>query len=233
MATQHVVAALALVHLAAGCSQPTDDASAAPNSTNATASAPATPAAEAGDIKLVVAFGDSLYAGYNLAPGEGFAPVLERALKDRGIAAQVVNAGVSGDTSAGGRGRLAFVLDGLSRKPDLVIVGLGANDMLRGLEPSRTRENLDAILAELKKRGIPVMLTGMVAAPNMGADYATSFNAIYPDLAKKYGAPLYPFFLDGVITNQSLLLEDGIHPSPQGVKTVVDKVEPMVAAALE
>ena len=233
MATQHVVAALALVHLAAGCSQPTDDASAAPNSTNATASAPATPAAEAGDIKLVVAFGDSLYAGYNLAPGEGFAPVLERALKDRGIAAQVVNAGVSGDTSAGGRGRLAFVLDGLSRKPDLVIVGLGANDMLRGLEPSRTRENLDAILAELKKRGIPVMLTGMVAAPNMGADYAASFNGIYPDLAKKYGAPLYPFFLDGVITNQSLLLGDGIHPNPQGVKTVVAKVEPMVSAALE
>ena len=233
MATQHVVAALALVHLAAGCSQPTDDASAAPNSTNATASAPATPAAEAGDIKLVVAFGDSLYAGYNLAPGEGFAPVLERALKGRGIAAQVVNAGVSGDTSAGGRGRLAFVLDGLSRKPDLVIVGLGANDMLRGLEPSRTRENLDAILAELKKRGIPVMLTGMVAAPNMGADYAASFNGIYPDLAKKYGAPLYPFFLDGVITNQSLLLGDGIHPNPQGVKTVVAKVEPMVSAALE
>ena len=144
MATQHVVAALALVHLAAGCSQPTDDASVTLNSANATASAPATPAAETGDTKLVVAFGDSLYAGYNLAPGEGFAPVLERALKDRGIAAQVVNAGVSGDTSAGGRGRLAFVLDGLSRKPDLVIVGLGANDMLRGLEPTRTRENLDA-----------------------------------------------------------------------------------------
>ena len=128
---------------------------------------------------------------------------------------------------------MAFVLDGLSRKPDLVIVGLGANDMLRGLEPSRTRENLDAILAELKKRGIPVMLTGMVAAPNMGADYAASFNGIYPDLAKKYGAPLYPFFLDGVITNQSLLLGDGIHPNPQGVKTVVAKVEPMVSAALE
>jgi acyl-CoA thioesterase-1 len=233
MATQHVVAALALVHLAAGCSQPTDDASVTLNSANATARAPATRAAETGETKLVVAFGDSLYAGYNLAPGEGFAPVLERALKGRGIAAQVVNAGVSGDTSAGGRGRLAFVLDGLSRKPDLVIVGLGANDMLRGLEPSRTRENLDAILAELKKRGIPVMLTGMVAAPNMGADYAASFNGIYPDLAKKYGAPLYPFFLDGVITNQSLLLGDGIHPNPQGVKTVVAKVEPMVSAALE
>lgn len=193
----------------------------------------AAPVAETGETKLVVAFGDSLYAGYNLAPGEGFAPVLERALKDRGIAAQVVNAGVSGDTSAGGRGRLAFVLDGLPRKPDLVIVGLGANDMLRGLEPSRTRENLDAILAELKKRGIFVMLTGMVAAPNMGSDYASAFNAIYPDLAKKYGAPLYPFFLDGVITDQSLLLGDGIHPNPQGVKTVVGKIEPMVADALE
>ncbi len=233
MATQHVVATLALVHLAAGCSQPTDEASITLNGANAMASRPAAPVAETGETKLVVAFGDSLYAGYNLAPGEGFAPVLERALKDRGIAAQVVNAGVSGDTSAGGRGRLAFVLDGLPRKPDLVIVGLGANDMLRGLEPSRTRENLDAILAELKKRGIFVMLTGMVAAPNMGSDYASAFNAIYPDLAKKYGAPLYPFFLDGVITDQSLLLGDGIHPNPQGVKTVVGKIEPMVADALE
>lgn len=233
MATQHVVAALALVHLAAGCSQPTDEASVTLNGANPTASMPAPPIAEAADTKLVVAFGDSLYAGYNLAPGEGFAPVLERALKDRGIVAQVVNAGVSGDTSAGGRGRLAFVLDGLPRKPDLVILGLGANDMLRGLEPARTRENLDAILAELKKRGIFVMLTGMVAAPNMGSDYAFAFNAIYPDLAKKYGAPLYPFFLDGVITDQSLLLGDGIHPNPQGVKTVVGKIEPMVADALE
>jgi acyl-CoA thioesterase-1 len=231
MAKRHLVAALALVHLSAGCSPPRDEAAGVANTFNA--AAPVAPVAEAADTKLVVAFGDSLYAGYNLGATEGFAPVLEAALKERGIAARVVNAGVSGDTSAGGRSRLGFVLDGLARKPDLVIVGLGANDMLRGLSPVRTRENLDAIMAELKKRGISTMLTGMVAAPNMGADYAGAFNAIYPDLAKEYGAPLYPFFLDGVITDRGLLLGDGLHPNPAGVKVVVANVVPIVAGALE
>ena len=230
IAKRHLVAALALVHLSMACSPKADDQATVANTFNA--AAPVTRAVEAADTKLVVAFGDSLYAGYNLGPTEGFAPVLERALKDRGVAAQVVNAGVSGDTSAGGRSRLGFVLDGLARKPDLVVVGLGANDMLRGLSPARTRENLDAICAELKKRGIPIMLTGMVAAPNMGADYAGAFNSIYPDLAKTYGAPLYPFFLDGVITNRALLLGDGLHPNPAGVKAVVAKVAPQVVAAL-
>lgn len=231
MAKRHLVAALALVHLGAGCSPTNDQSASVANAFNA--AAPVAPVAEAADTKLVVAFGDSLYAGYNLGATEGFAPVLEAALKRRGIAARVVNAGVSGDTSAGGRSRLGFVLDGLARKPDLVIVGLGANDMLRGLSPARTRENLDAIMAELKKRGIATMLTGMVAAPNMGADYAGAFNAIYPDLAKEYGAPLYPFFLDGVITDRGLLLGDGLHPNPAGVKVMVAKVVPVVEAALK
>lgn len=231
MAKRHLVAALALVHLGAGCSPASDDPGTVANTFNA--AAPVAPVAEAADTKLVVVFGDSLYAGYNLGPAEGFAPVLERALKAQGIAARVVNAGVSGDTSAGGRSRLGFVLDGLARKPDLVIVGLGANDMLRGLSPAKTRENLDAIMAELKRRGIRTMMTGMIAAPNMGADYAGAFNAIYPDLAKRYGAPLYPFFLDGVITNRALLLGDGLHPNPAGVKVVVAKVEPIVAKALK
>ena len=230
MAKRHLVAALALVYLGTGCSPKAEDSATASNTFNA--AAPVAPVTETADTKLVVAFGDSLYAGYNLAATEGFAPVLERALKAKGVAARVVNAGVSGDTSAGGRSRLAFVLDGLARKPDLVIVGLGANDMLRGLSPAKTRENLDAIMAELKRRGIPTMLTGMIAAPNMGADYAGSFNSIYPDLAKRYGAPLYPFFLDGVITNRALLLGDGLHPNPAGVKAMVAKVEPLVAAAL-
>lgn len=227
---RHLVAALALVHLTMACSPAADEQSAPTNTSGVPALAPAV---EAADTKLIVALGDSLYAGYNLGPTEGFAPVLERTLKERGVAARVVNAGVSGDTSAGGRGRLAFVLDGLARKPDLVIVGLGANDMLRGLSPERTRENIEAILAELKRRDIPMMLTGMVAAPNMGADYAGAFNAIYPDLAKKYAAPLYPFFLDGVITDRRLLLGDGIHPNPAGVNRVVSKVAPIVAAALK
>ena len=227
---RHLVALVALVHLSAGCSPQSNDPAAVENMFNA--AAPVAAAAESADTKLVVAFGDSLYAGYNLGPTEGFAPVLEAALKADGVPAKVVNAGVSGDTSAGGRARLGFVLDGLARKPDLVIVGLGANDMLRGLSPERTRENLDAILAELKKRAVPAMLTGMVAAPNMGADYAGTFNAIYPDLAKKYGVGLYPFFLDGVITKRELLLGDGIHPNPAGVKTVVGKVEPLVKTVL-
>src|SRR3546814_4600086 len=109
---------------------------------------------------------------------------------------------VSGDTSAAGLQRLAFTLDGLDRKPDLVIVGLGANDMLRGLSPRATRANLEAILTELKKRDIPTMLTGMVAAPNMGTDYAAAFNPIYPELAEEFGVPLYPFFLEGVIRSE-------------------------------
>ena len=227
---RHLVAALALVHLGTACSPKPDDQPATTVAENQVA--PMTNAAEQASGKLVVAFGDSLYAGYNLGPTEGFAPVLEQALKAGGVPATVVNAGVSGDTSAGGRGRLAFALDGLPRTPDLVIVGLGANDMLRGLNPAKTRENLNAICAELKRRGIPIMLTGMVAAPNMGADYAATFNAIYPELAKKYDAPLYPFFLDGVITQRGLLLGDGIHPNPAGVKRIVAKVEPLVATAL-
>lgn len=235
MAKWHLVAAIILVHLSAACTPNSAEQS---TEANATASAAVTPratgsvSAETADERLIVAFGDSLYAGYNLGRAEGFAPVLETALTEQGIGARVVNAGVSGDTSAGGRQRLNFVLDGLPRKPDLVILGLGANDMLRGLDPAATRENLDAMLAELKRRTIPVMLTGMVAAPNMGADYAETFNAIYPDLAKEYGAPLYPFFLDGVITNRTLLLDDGIHPNAAGVKAVVAKVAPLVAEAL-
>ena len=185
------------------------------------------------DSKLVVAFGDSLYAGYNLGASEGFPSALERALATRGLKAQVVNAGVSGDTSAAGLARLAFTLDGQPRKPDLVIVGLGGNDMLRGLAPEETRANLDKILAELKARGIPAMLTGMVAAPNMGRDYADAFNPIYPDLARKYDVPLYAFFLDGVIGQRQLMLADGIHPNAQGVAKVAGSVAPLVAEALK
>lgn len=219
--------ALAIVHLVAACSPATPDAQ--PSATpSPTAAAPA----EATDSKAVLVFGDSLYAGYNLPPDQGFAPALQRALAAQGVKASVFNAGVSGDTSAAGLARLAFTLDGRPRKPDLVIVGLGANDMLRGLDPADTRRNLNAILAELKRREIPAMLTGMVAAPNMGADYAKQFNAIYPDLAKRYDVPLYPFFLDGVITDRSLLLTDGIHPNEKGVEKVTAAVAPMVAMRL-
>ncbi|MBJ7378881.1 MULTISPECIES: arylesterase [Sphingobium] len=184
------------------------------------------------DERLVVAFGDSLYAGYNLDQNKGLAPVLEAALKARGVKARVVNAGVSGDTTAAGLARLTFTLDGLPRKPDLMLVGLGGNDMLRGLAPAETRTNLNAILAELKKRGIPVLLTGMMASPNMGPDYAAAFNPIFPDLARTYDATLYPFMLDGVIGDRALQLPDGIHPNDKGVTVIVGKLAPVVAGAL-
>ncbi|ETI58869.1 GDSL family lipase [Sphingobium sp. C100] len=223
--------ALALfVQLASGCS---DRAPPPPPANAAQAADRDAPAAPVSDARLVVAFGDSLYAGYNLDRDKGLAPVLEQALKARGVKARVVNAGVSGDTTAAGLARLAFTLDGLPRKPDLMLVGLGGNDMLRGLPPQETRANLDAILAEAKARGIQVMLTGMLASPNMGADYAAAFDPIYPELARKYGAALYPFMLDGVLGKRALLLPDGIHPNDAGVTVIVGKLAPRVAEALK
>ncbi|CAN5383007.1 arylesterase [soil metagenome] len=220
-----------LLQLMVACSPSTPAENSAVNAADAAVAA--TNAAIPAGTKLVVAFGDSLYAGYNLDTGQGFAPVLEKALIAKGVKARVVNAGVSGDTSAAGRERLAFTLDGLPRKPDLVIVGLGGNDMLRGLGPEQTRANLDAILSELKKRAIPAMLTGMLASPNMGPDYAKAFNPLYPDLAKSHGVPLYPFFLDGVIGHRDLQLSDGIHPNAKGVEIMVRKVAPLVEQNLD
>ena len=185
-----------------------------------------------GDTRLVLAFGDSLYAGFGLKPGESFPDELERALVRRGIDARVDNAGVTGDTSAAGLQRLVFTLEGLPRKPDLVIVGLGANDMLRGIDPATTRRNLDGILSELRRRDISFMLTGMLAAPNLGREYGAHFNAIYPDLAHKYHAALDPFFLDGVATNRSLMLADQLHPNAAGIDVIVRRVAPLVAEQL-
>lgn len=223
--------ALALiVHLAVGCSQ--QAVPPPPPTGNAAKDDAARVVDPAKDEKLVVAFGDSLYAGYNLDQGKGLAPTMEQALARKGIKARVVNAGVSGDTAAAGRARLAFTLDGLPRKPDLMLIGLGGNDMLRGLSPTESRANLDAILAETKKRGIAVLMTGMVASPNMGPDYAAAFNPIFADLARKYDASLYPFMLDGVIGDRSLLLSDGIHPNEAGVRRIVEGLEPAVEKAL-
>lgn len=184
------------------------------------------------NARLVVAFGDSLYAGYGLDREEGFAPELEKALKAQGLSVSVHNAGVSGDTTAAGLARLGFALDGLPKKPDLVLVGLGGNDMLRGIGPEQTRANLDAILTELERRQIPAMLTGMLAAPNLGADYSAAFNPIYPQLARKHGVPLYPFFLDGVVGNARLMQADSIHPNAAGVDIIIGKLAPEVARAV-
>jgi acyl-CoA thioesterase I len=181
---------------------------------------------------LVLAFGDSLYAGYGVLPQQSLPAVLQRELKERGVTATVRNAGVSGDTTAAGRQRLAYTLDGLKAKPDLVLLGLGGNDMLRGLPPEETEANLRAILDELKRRGIPVVLTGMVAAPNMGRAYGAQFDAIYPKLAKEYGAGLYPFILEGVVSDPRLMLPDRIHPTPAGIERIADRVAPLVAERL-
>jgi acyl-CoA thioesterase I len=226
-------AVLAMALSVAGC---TDDA-AAPASNNmgfdaGNATAPEQDSASRANARHIIAFGDSLYAGYNLPQGQGFAPELQRALDRAGVAVQVHNAGVSGDTSAAALERLTFTLDGLNAKPDLVIVGLGGNDMLRGISPKETQANMTAILDELKKRQIPVMLTGMMASPNMGADYVAQFNSIFPQLAKRYDVPIYPFFLDGVVGHRDLQLPDGIHPNEKGVDLIVGKITPMVEDAL-
>ncbi len=181
---------------------------------------------------LIVAFGDSLYAGYGLDAGEGFAPELQRQLAAVGARATVFNAGVSGDTSSAGLARLAFTLDGLPKKPDLVMVGLGGNDLLRGIDPATTRRNMTAILTELKRRDIAIILTGMRAPPNMGAAYVRDFESIYSDLAARYDADLYPFFFEGIYGNSALFLPDGIHPTAQGIDRVVEKIAPVVAGTL-
>ena len=182
--------------------------------------------------KLIVAFGDSLIAGYGLKPGESFPAQLQTALNGGGVKARVHNAGVSGDTSAAGKARMAWVLNSLKAKPDLVILELGANDMLRGIKPAQTRANLDAMIVELKRRGIRVLLAGMLAAPNMGAAYRGQFDPIYPQLAKKHAIPLYPFFMKGVTGNRALLLKDGMHPTAAGVGIVVRGILPSVRAGL-
>lgn len=182
--------------------------------------------------KLVLAFGDSLTAGYQLPPGDGFAPQLEAALRAKGIAVTVHNAGVSGDTTAQGRARLAWVLTGLKATPDLAIVELGANDMLRGQPVAAAKANLDAILTELGRRHVPVLLAGMYASPNLGRVYATEFNAMFPALAKAHRAALYPFFMAGVVGVPGLQLTDGLHPTKAGVAVIVRGIVPRVAALL-
>lgn len=182
-----------------------------------------------GGTTVVLALGDSLTAGYGLAPDQSFPVQLEAALAAAGVPARVINGGVSGDTSAGGLTRLDWLL---GERPDLVIVELGANDGLRGVDPAVTRDNLDRIIARIRADGIGVLLTGMQAPPNLGRDYGAQFAAVYTDLADKHGVGLYPFFLDGVAADPTLNQADGIHPSPAGVAVIVERMLPMVAAAL-
>jgi len=176
----------------------------------------------------IVALGDSLTAGFGLGAGRGFAPQLQKALAASGFEAEVIDAGVSGDTTAGGLARLDWALADM---PELVILELGANDMLRGIDPVETRANLDSMLAKLTAAKVPVLLAGMRAAPNLGTDYGGAFERIYADLAAKYAVPLYPFFLEGVAADPNLNQPDGLHPNEAGVAEIVRRILPHVLAA--
>jgi acyl-CoA thioesterase I len=173
----------------------------------------------------VVALGDSLTAGLGLAVKEGFVPRLQAALMAKGVVADIANAGVSGDTASDGLARLDW---SVPPGTDAVIVELGANDMLRGIDPRVTRNALDTILTRLAERHIVVMLCGMKAAPNLGAEYGNAFDSIYPDLSAKHGVLLYPFFLDGVAANAALIQSDGLHPNAAGVDAIVRRILPKI-----
>ncbi|MCH8861409.1 MAG: arylesterase [Proteobacteria bacterium] len=194
--------------------------------------APPVAAAQTGE-PVIVAMGDSLMAGYNLPADAAFPAQLEARLRADGIGATVINAGVSGDTSAGGLARLDWALASANGgNPDLVILEFGGNGALRGIDPAVTRGNLDEMLSILRGRNINVLLVGMRAPPNMGREFAEEFDAIFPDLAANYGVALYPFFLKGVVLQPELKLKDGIHPNREGVAIMVDGMAPMVAKLL-
>lgn len=178
----------------------------------------------------IVALGDSLTAGLGLAPAEAFPAQLERFLRSRGIHAEVVNMGISGATTDGGRNAVGWALEA---DPDLVIVELGANDMLRGMDPDRTEENLRAIIETFREQNVQVLLAGMRAPDNLGREYASRFNAVFPRLAREYDLAFYPFFLEGVAGVEDLNQMDGIHPTAGGIEEIVQRIGPMVADLLQ
>ena len=178
----------------------------------------------AGALRILM-LGDSLTAGYGLASGETLPVRLEAALRGRGLDVRVINAGVSGDTTAGGLARLEWAL---ADRPHAVIVALGANDALRAIDPEISRSNLDRLLGALTERRLPVLLAGMLAPRNLGRDYGAKFDAIYPELAERHGTLLHPFLLDGVATVAALNQADGIHPNAAGVEVIVERILPTV-----
>ena len=177
-------------------------------------------------VPVILDFGDSLTAGYGLAPEQAFPARLQAALRQQGIEVRVINAGVSGDTTAGGLARLDWAL---ADKPDLVILALGANDALRGIAPATVRDNLDKMIRKIEANGAKVLLVGMLAPPNWGAEYESAFDRIFPDLAKVHDVQLYPFFLEGVAMKPELNQPDGLHPNERGVTVLVDRLAPVVA----
>lgn len=180
--------------------------------------------------KNIVVLGDSLVAGYGLAPGEAFPEQLSRLLKNKGVKANIINAGVSGDTTAGGLARLDW---SIQQGTDAVIVELGANDALRGIVPTQTFKNLESIIQGLKKRNIKVLLVGMKSPPNMGQKYVDEFDAIFPALAEKHNLLFYPFFLEGVVANSDLNQSDGIHPTAKGIMLITKRFLPSALRLIE
>jgi acyl-CoA thioesterase-1 len=179
----------------------------------------------------ILAFGDSLMAGYGVRRDEGFAPQLQKLLREAGLEAVVANGGVSGNTAGHARARVRWTLDALRTVPDLAIVSFGGNDILRAVSPEETREDMDAILAEFALRRIPVILAGMLAPPFLGARYTRAFNAIFPELAAKYGLPFYPFLLTGVAGHARLNLPDRVHPNAAGIARMAKGIAPFVLRA--
>ncbi|MGR6330288.1 arylesterase [Sphingomonas sp. XXL09] len=208
------------------------DAVPAPADTAAPVPTPIPRVAVHGPKRTILAFGDSLYAGYGLRRGESLPDAVQARLRGQGIDATIVNAGVSGDTTGDGRRRLVYTLDRLKPAPDLVMLGLGGNDVLRQVDPAETRANLSAMLDELARRHIPVILTGMMAPPNLGPDFAARFNAIWPEAARAHDAVLDPFILQDVLGNRQLMLPDGVHPNAKGVARIADRIAPLVTKRL-
>lgn len=224
-----VAAALAL----AGCGDAAEDATVPPASGAALGSGEGPPPIPVmGPERRIIAFGDSLFAGYGLDPAESYPARLEAALRGQGVNAAITNAGISGDTTAAGLQRLAFTLDAQKEKPDLLILELGGNDLLRGLSPEETKANLAKMLDELKARGIPVLLMGMRSPPNYGPEYQTQFDALYSDLAKQYDAALIPFWLEDIYREPELFQSDRIHPTAEGIERLVGATLDEVEGAL-
>lgn len=216
--------AAAAVLALTGCGGPAqDDAAAPPPGGIAEDGKPTLPAIPVmGPERRIIAFGDSLFAGYGLDPRDAYPEKLEAALRAKGINAEIVNAGVSGDTTAAGLGRLEFTLGAQKEAPPaLFILELGGNDLLRGISPEETKANLGKMLAILKNADVPVLLMGMRSPPNYGPEYQAQFDAIYRDLAKQYGAALIPFWLEGIYREPELFQADRIHPTADGVERLV------------
>lgn len=218
---------------ACGGDEPASDTTTGPSADRASQAANAPDAQPVmGPERHILAFGDSLFAGYNVDRDDSYPAKLQAALRARGINANVVNAGVSGDTTAAGRQRLAFTLDAQDDVPELVVLELGGNDLLRQLSPTETRANLAAMLDDLKSRDIPVLLMGMRAPPNLGRDFVSAFDGLYPSLAKEYGTALVPFFLDSIYDKPQMIQADRVHPTEQGIETLVRATMDEVADAL-